>query len=182
MAHPFEVSRIHHVAYRCRDAKETSDWYARVLGMEFTLAFAEDHVPSTGAHDPYMHIFLDAGGGNILAFFELPEQAPMGRDENTPAWVQHLALEVPSFAALLTAKRHIEAEGVVVVGPTSHGIFQSIYFFDPNGHRIELACNTGTPGQLAELRRIAPLMLEEWSKTKKAPRHAAWLHNRTVGN
>ena len=88
MTSPVKLSRIHHVAYRCRDAKETVDWYARVLGMEYTTAFAEDHVPSTGEYDPYMHVFLDAGGGNVLAFFELPNQPEMGRDEKTPAWVQ----------------------------------------------------------------------------------------------
>ena len=65
MTSPVKLSRIHHVAYRCRDAKETVDWYHRVLGMEYTTAFAEDHVPSTGAYDPYMHIFLDAGGGAV---------------------------------------------------------------------------------------------------------------------
>jgi len=63
-----------------------------------------------------------------------------------------------------------------VVGPTYHGIFRSIYFFDPNGHRLELACNIGTPEQYDELKRVAPLMLAEWSETKKAPRHADWLH------
>jgi catechol 2,3-dioxygenase-like lactoylglutathione lyase family enzyme len=176
MTLPFALSRIHHVAYRCKDAKETADWYARMLGMTFTTAFSEDHVPSTGAYDPYMHIFLDCGGGNVLAFFELPQQPAMGRDENTPAWVQHLAFEVPTLEALLAAKAHLEAEGVEVLGPTYHGIFKSIYFFDPNGHRLELACNIGTPEQHAELRTLAPLMLEEWSRTKTAPRHAAWLH------
>lgn len=30
--------------------------------------------------------------------------------------------------------------------------------------------------QYAELEKVAPLMLEEWSQTKKAPRHADWLH------
>lgn len=176
MTAPFALTRIHHVAYRCRDAAATADWYARVLGMEFTTAFAEDHVPSTGAHDPYMHIFLDAGGGNVLAFFELPNQPEMGRDANTPAWVQHIAFEVADMDALMAAKAHIEAQGVEVLGPTYHGIFRSIYFFDPNGHRLELACNIGTPEQRAELKRVAPLMLEEWSRTKRAPRHAAWLH------
>ncbi len=172
----FKLERIHHVAYRCRDAKETVAWYNRVLGMVYTNAFSEDHVPSTGAYDPYMHVFLDCGGGNVLAFFELPNQPEMGRDENTPDWVQHLAFEVGDETALLTAKAHIEAQGIDVLGPTYHGIFKSIYFFDPNGHRLELACNIGTPDQYAELRRVAPLMLEEWSKTKKAPRHADWLH------
>lgn len=170
------LSRIHHVAYRCNDAKATVEWYERVLGMTFTTAFAEDHVPSTGAYDPYMHVFLDCGGGNVVAFFELPEQPAMGRDSNTPAWVQHLAFEVEDEAALLAAKAHIEAQGIDVLGPTWHGIFKSIYFFDPNGHRLELACNIGTPEQYAELKTLAPIMLDEWSQTKRAPRQAAWLH------
>jgi catechol 2,3-dioxygenase-like lactoylglutathione lyase family enzyme len=176
MTQPPKLSRIHHVAYRCRDAAETVEWYRRVLGMEYTTAFAEDRVPSTGEEDPYMHVFLDAGGGNVLAFFELPTQPAMGRDPNTPIWVQHLAFEVESEAALLAAKTHVEAQGIPVLGPTYHGIFKSIYFFDPNGHRLELACNIGTPEQHAELKTLAPIMLEEWSRTRRAPRQAAWLH------
>lgn len=171
-----KLSRIHHVAYRCRDAGQTVEWYARVLGMDYVTAFAEDKVPSTGEDDPYMHVFLDAGGGNVLAFFELPNQPEMGRDPATPAWVQHIAFEVADEAALLAAKAHIEAQGVDVLGPTYHGIFRSIYFFDPNGHRLELACNIGTAEQLAELKALAPQMLEEWSRTRRAPRQAAWLH------
>jgi len=171
-----DLKRIHHVAYRCNDAKETVEWYSRVLGMSYTTAFAEDKVPSTGEDDPYMHVFLDCGGGNVLAFFELPNQAAMGRDPNTPAWVQHLAFEVEDEAALLAASAHVEAQGIDVLGPTWHGIFRSIYFFDPNGHRLELACNIGAPEQYDELKRVAPLMLQEWSRTKRAPRHAEWLH------
>lgn len=176
MTQPPTLQRIHHVAYRCHDAKETVDWYARILGMAYVTAFAEDKVPSTGEEDPYMHIFLDAGGGNILAFFELPNQPRMGRDVHTPPWVQHIAFEVADEAALGAAKAHIEAQGIAVLGPTYHGIFKSIYFFDPNGHRLELACNIGTAAQHLELRRLAPLMLDEWARTKRAPRHADWLH------
>ena len=171
-----ELKRIHHVAYRCKDAKETVEFYRSILDMEFTVAFAEDHVPSTKAADPYMHVFLDCGMGNVLAFFELPTQPEMDRDRNTPEWVQHIAFEVEDYDALLAAKERIESAGLDVLGPTDHGIFQSIYFFDPNGHRLELVANTGTQEQLDELKRIAPDMLEEWSQTKKAPRHAAWLH------
>jgi glyoxylase I family protein len=171
------LTGIHHVAYRCHDAKATVEWYSRVLGMAFTTAFAEDHVPSTGEYDPYMHVFLDCGGGNVVAFFELPHQPEMGCDPNTPAWVQHLALKVADFEGLMAAKAHIEAQGIDVLGPTWHGIFRSIYFFDPNGHRLELVCNIGTPEQYAELARVAPLMLEEWSTTRQAPHHADWLHH-----
>ena len=41
------VQQLHHVAYRCRDAKETVEFYQRVLNMGFVLAIAEDEVPST---------------------------------------------------------------------------------------------------------------------------------------
>ena len=173
MTAPVKLERIHHVAYRCKDAKATVDWYADILGMAFTTAFSEDHVPSTGEYDPYMHVFLDCGGGNVIAFFELPNQPDMGKDPNTPDWVQHIAFEVADLDALLAAKLHIEGQGVEVIGPTCHGIFQSIYFFDPNGHRLELACNIGTADQYAEMKRTAPVMLREWSETKKAPRHGA---------
>lgn len=169
---------IHHVAYRCKDARETVEFYRDLFGMEYTTAFAEDHVPSTGEYDPYMHVFLDAGNGNVLAFFELPQQQPMGRDENTPLWVQHIAFKVKSVDDLTQTKARAEARGLDVIGPTDHGIFKSIYFFDPNGHRLELAVDTGTVEELAELRRVAPLMLEEWDRTKKAPQHAAWLHEK----
>jgi len=171
-----KIERIHHVAYRCKDAKETVEFYQRVLNMDFQIAFAENQVPSTKEPDPYMHVFLDAGMGNVLAFFELPTKEPMDRDHNTPEWVQHIAFEVEDVAALTAAQAHIEAEGLDVIGPTNHGIFQSIYFFDPSGHRLELVANTQTQEQIDELKRVAPAMLEEWSRTKRAPRHAAWLH------
>ena len=171
-----KLERIHHVAYRCKDAKETVEFYQRVLNMEFQLAFAEDKVPSTKEADPYMHVFLDAGMGNVLAFFELPTKEPMDRDNNTPEWVQHIAFEVADYEALEAAKVHVEAEGLDVIGPINHGIFQSIYFFDPSGHRLELVANTQTQEQIDELKRVAPAMLEEWSQTKRAPKHAAWLH------
>ena len=169
---------FHHVAYRCNDAKETIEFYQTHLGMDFQLAIAEDHVPSTGAYDPYMHIFMDAGNGNVLAFFELPEQPDMDRDRNTPEWVQHIALRVESLEHLLSAKESLEATGIEVLGPTHHGIFKSIYFFDPNGHRLELAADIHTPEQMSSLKAVAPDMIAEWSITKKAPRHAAWLHEK----
>jgi lactoylglutathione lyase len=76
------------------------------------LAIAEDEVPSTKAADLYMHVFLDAGAGSILAFLELPSQPPMDRDRNTPAWVQHLALECDSVETLLATKKRLEAAGI----------------------------------------------------------------------
>lgn len=170
------IRKIHHVAYRCKDAKETVAFYRDILDMDLVLAIAEDRVPSTKAPDPYIHIFLDAGQGNVLAFFEIPNSPPMGRDENTPAWVQHIAFELGSMDELLAARDKIEAAGLEVIGPTDHYLFKSIYFFDPNGHRLELCANVERPGALEKLHEVAPDMVEEWSRTKRAPRHAAFMH------
>jgi catechol-2,3-dioxygenase len=127
-----------------------------------------------------MHLFMDAGQGNILAFFEIPNSPPMGRDANTPEWVQHIAFKVDSEATLLEAKARLEAAGVAVIGPTDHAIFKSIYFFDPNGHRLELAADVGTPEQMKQLDDVKWAMLEEWTRTKRAPKHAAWMHEREL--
>ena len=173
---------IHHVAYRCRDARETVLWYKKMLNMDFVLAIAENQVPSTHEPDPYIHIFIDAGGGNILAFFEVPTQPPMGRDPNTPEWVQHIAFRVTDRAELLEFRDHLQANGVEVLGVTDHGAFHSIYFFDPNGHRVELACPD--PEETAMYRKLDAVkwdMLEEWSKTKRAPKHAEFLHAKEFG-
>jgi lactoylglutathione lyase len=172
-----KIQRLHHVAYRCIDAKQTVEWYEKYLNMRFVLAIAEDQVPSTKAPDPYMHVFLDMGQDNILAFFELPNSPAMGRDTNTPAWVQHLAMKVDSLETLLETKARLEAGGIEVIGPTDHTIFQSIYFFDPNGHRLELAVDTGTPEMMRKLDAVKWDMLNEWAVTKRAPAHARWMHD-----
>jgi lactoylglutathione lyase len=125
-------------------------------------------------------VFLDAGGGNILAFFELPTQPEMDRDHNTPTWVQHLAMKVDSLETLIETKAKLEAAGIDVIGPTNHTIFKSIYFFDPNGHRLELAYDCGTPEIHNKLDAVKWEMLEEWSRTKKAPQHAAWMHDGSI--
>ena len=173
------IEKIHHVAYRCHDAKQTGQWYGRMPNMGVVPAVAGDAVPSTQAPDRCLHVFLDAGGGNVPAFFELPTQAPMGRDPNTPEWVQHIAFKVKDRETLLAYRKHLEANGVEVLGVTDHGAFHSIYFFDPNGHRVELACPD--PDEAETLRRMDEVkwdMLKEWSRTKRAPKHADFLHAR----
>jgi catechol 2,3-dioxygenase-like lactoylglutathione lyase family enzyme len=166
------------VAYRCNDAKETVEWYVKNLNMDFVLAIAEDQVPSTKEPDPYMHVFLDAGQGNVLAFFELPTKPAMGRDENTPEWVQHIAFKVKDMQTLLEYKKHLQDNGIDVLGVTDHSVFHSIYFFDPNGHRLELAApDTAEQAKLNRLDEVKWEMLEEWSQTKRAPQHAKWMHS-----
>jgi len=164
---------VHHIAYRCKDSKQTVDFYEKALGLSYTFAVAEDKNPTTGEIDPFMHIFFQLPDGSYLAFFELPKSPEMGRDPNTPVWVQHLAMDVDSEEELVTAKKHLESMGVEVVGPTDHKICKSIYFFDPNGHRLELAYRTMPPAMERALKEASEPMLEEWSRTKRAPKLAA---------
>jgi catechol-2,3-dioxygenase len=81
-------------------------------------------------------------------------------------------------AELEATKAGCEAAGIPVVGITDHTIFKSIYFFDPNGHRLELAADTATPEMKRKLDAVKWAMLDEWAQTRRAPRHAAWMHEK----
>lgn len=170
---------LHHVAYRCLDAKQTTEFYTTFLDVEFNIAVAENKVPSTGEFSPHIHIFFQMEDGSFIAFFELPESKEMRLDPNTPAWVQHLALKVADMDTLLAYKQRLLDGGVEVVGPTDHKICQSIYFFDPNGHRLELTVDTASAKLRALLAGKADATLEVWSRTKRAPDVDADLHART---
>lgn len=161
--------KLHHAAFRCRDARETVEFYTGVLGLRFTHAMGEDHVPSTGKYSPHVHIFFEMEDGSHIAFFECPkdEGEPSGRDPKTPAWIQHFAFEVADEATLLRAKGELEAKGVEVLGPTDHdGFIKSIYFLDPSGHRLELTARTcHDPVRLQSFIDEAPKVLELWEQT-----------------
>jgi glyoxylase I family protein len=163
------ISRLHHAAYRCKDAKETVEFYTKYLDLDFNIAVAENEVPSTGEWSPHIHIFLQMPDSSFIAFFELPEDEGNMLDPDTPAWVQHLALEVADMETLNVYKKRLEDGGIDVLGPTDHKICQSIYFFDPSGHRLELAVDTTTAEMGAMLADKAPVTLDAWSKTKRAP-------------
>lgn len=163
-----QVKSLHHVAYRCKDAKETAAFYTKGLGLKYSMAVSNDTVLSTGEYSPHFHIFFEMEDGSHVAFFEVPESEPMGFDPNTPDWVQHLALRVDSMEDLLDAKQRLEGMGVEVLGPADHRICQSIYFRDPSGHRLELSFPTQTPEMTEALESAADDMLEEWDRTKRA--------------
>ena len=170
------VKRMHHVAYRCRDAKRTAEFYTKALGLKFTMAMSEERVPTTGAECPYMHIFFQLADGSHVAFFDLANAAPMALDPNTPPWVQHLALEVENAEALEQAAQRLRDYGVQVIGPVDHQIFKSVYFHDPDGHRVELTYRTETPEAMKALDQVKDEMLEEWSKTRRVSSQASWVH------
>jgi hypothetical protein len=51
--------------------------------------------------------------------------------------------------------------------PTNHGFCKSIYFFDPNGQRMEMTAKTEKPGERDRFAQAAPAVLAEWEPHKK---------------
>ncbi len=169
MSLPFEpIHRLHHFAWRCKDAEQTRAFYEDLLGLPLTHTIQADRVPSTGEHCPYVHIFFALEDGSSLAFFDLGDNEVALPSANTPAWVNHIALKVASMESLEHAKQQLEAAGVDVLGITDHGFVRSIYFFDPNGIRLELTVDM-TDGKASEFdMKQARSKLDAWTQEKSS--------------
>jgi len=168
MAALIPVQGLHHYAYRCRDAEDTRHFYEDILGLPLAHVIRADHVPSTGAYCPYVHVFFEMGDGSYMAFFDLGDGQAAEPSANTPDWVNHIALQVDSEAGLLAAKARLEQAGIEVVGVTDHGFVRSIYFFDPNGIRLELTTRTAPAATLDEYKASAHAALADWVRTRPA--------------
>ena len=162
------LRKLHHVAYRCKDATETVDFYTNALGLKFSHAIAQDRVPSTQARNPHLHVFFEMEDASCIAFFELPELPAMQPDPNTPDWVQHLALEVKDMATMEEGVRRLRDRGVEVIGPIDHHFCQSVYFFDPSGHRLEMTVRTANEADAERFATQAKITLAEWQARKAA--------------
>jgi catechol 2,3-dioxygenase-like lactoylglutathione lyase family enzyme len=160
------IQGLHHFAYRCRDAEETRHFYEDILGLPLVHVIKADHVPSTGEYCPYVHIFFRMADGSYIAFFDLGDDVTPAPSPNTPSWVNHLALRVNSIDELKAAKTRLEAAGVEVLGITDHHIIQSIYFFDPDGIRLELTTPTVSAEEMERLAREAHREVDEWAALK----------------
>ena len=162
------IRGLHHYAYRCRDCEETRAFYEDVLGLPLVHVIRSDIVPSTGERCPYAHIFFRMTDGSHLAFFDLGDNVAAAPSPNTPEWVNHIALRVDSIEALRQAKARLEAAGVEVLGITDHHIIESIYFFDPNGIRLELTVPTASAETTARHAREAHAAVAAWTREKQA--------------
>jgi len=138
---PTTVQGVHHLALICRDTEETIKFYQEFLG--FPLVELVENRDYKGSN----HFFFDIGNGNLLGFFDFP-----GHDH--PAWmetiggVQHLAISI-SAEQFDAAKRKFDGAGIDYLGP-DRGVYDSVYFRDPNGvglelYREELGIFNGTP-------------------------------------
>jgi catechol 2,3-dioxygenase-like lactoylglutathione lyase family enzyme len=170
------IHGLHHFAWRCRDAEETRHFYEDLLGLPLWHIIQSDHVPSTGEYCPYTHLFFRMSDGSCVAFFDLGDDVAAAPSPNTPSWVNHLALRIDTVEHLERIKAKLERAGVEVIGVTDHHIFKSIYFFDPNGIRLELTAQIASEMQMLEQSRAVHERLAQWTQRKQA-----WRAERAAG-
>ena len=137
---------VHHLALNTDDMKLTVDFYSGVLGMPLIHAMRVPPGLGTGSgnrgNPPFenlRHYFFDMGNDSTVAFFEIPKGAKPHGDRDAIANMQHVAFATsPETAADLLAR--LERHGVANSGVIeSLPGLMSIYFFDPNGIRLEFA-------------------------------------------
>ena len=153
---------VHHLALNTDDMKVTLDFYTRVLGMPLVHALKVPPGIGTGpanrGNPPFenlRHYFLDAGGDSLLAFFELPKGKTPKADRNAIGTMQHVSFAV-SEERFSAVKSNIEKAGVKYLGPIDVGVDTwSIYFFDPNGIRLEACCQPKAKEKPKVIRSVA---------------------------
>lgn len=170
------IQQLHHYAYRARDAEETRHFYEDILGLPLYHIIQSDYVPSTGEYCPYTHFFFRLQDGSFIAFFDLGDDEKALPSPNTPAWVNHVAFRVASVAQLEAMRARLQAHGVDVIGVTDHHVFKSIYFFDPNGVRLELSADVASAEQMERESHDARARLDAWTARK-----AQWRLDRAQG-
>ena len=173
---PAAVQQLHHYAYKARDAEETRHFYEDILGLPLYHIIQSDYVPSTGEYCPYTHFFFRLQDGSFIAFFDLGDDVKPDPSPNTPLWVNHIAFRVNTVQELENTKARLQAHGVDVLGVTDHHIFKSIYFFDPNGIRLELAAQVASAEEMHKDSTTARARLDAWTERK-----AQWRCERAGG-
>ena len=169
------IKGLYHYAYPCRDAEETRHFYEDILGMRLVHVVTADHV-STGQTTSFAHVFFEMTDGSCIAFFDLGDNIKAEPSPNTPAWVNHIAFKVKDADALNAMKARLEANKIEVVGITDHEFVHSIYFFDPNGVRLELTAQLADEFQMLQESKTAHARLNEWTARKEQ-----WRKDRAEG-
>ena len=118
------VTRLGHTGIYVEDLARMRDFYTRVLGLTVT---DED--------DERGMVFLSSRPDEEHHEFVIMRGRTAPRDARL---VQQISWHVGSVDDLLEFHQVLEAEGVVVEREVTHGIALAIYFFDPEGNRIEV--------------------------------------------
>ena len=118
------VTRLGHTGIYVEDLARMRDFYTRVLGLTVTDEDDERGMVFLSSRpDEEHHEFVLMRGRNA------PPDARL---------IQQISWHVAGVDDLLAFHRLLLAEGVNVEREVTHGIALAIYFFDPEGNRIEV--------------------------------------------
>lgn len=178
---------IHHLALNTDDMKMTIDFYAGVLGMPLVHALKVPPGLGTGpgnrGNPPFenlRHYFFDAGGDTMLAFFEMPRGAKQTGDRDALAAMQHCSFTATEerFHQLMT---RLNDAGVPMTGPVPVGAGTwSVYFFDPNGIRLEFSYQAHDGSDVRVLERWTQTRQEALAELESLSTDAVWLNKVTA--
>ena len=128
-----QVQGVHHITLVGSTRQSAIDFWQGLLGMRFIF-----EQPNLGRPDEN-HLYFDPGDGRLLTVFTHQERQDARRPAPREAGcVEHLAFNVSRATQAQVAKR-LEARGIPFKA-FDRGFMDSIYFSDPNGLRLELAC------------------------------------------
>lgn len=138
---------VHHLALTTEDMKATTEFFVDILGMKLVHAMKVPAGLGTGPNNrgnpPYesiRHYFFDMGNDSLLAFFEIPKGAEPAANRNAIGGMQHVAFVVTDNR-FREIEQRLKDNNIEYNGPTPQlpGLI-GIYFYDPNGIRMEMAC------------------------------------------
>ena len=159
------IQGLHHSAYRCRDSEQTRAFYEDFLGLPLVNTL-EIHATKTGRLTDTLHTFFAMSDGSCLAFFEAPDMPFEFKPQHD--YDLHIALQVDrtTLEAMLEKGRSLGMENRGIV---DHRMFDSLYFRDPNGYVIELACKrSGHDDAMNGAQDQARAKLDRWTAARRA--------------
>jgi len=134
-----QVQGVHHLTFVGSNREAVIEFYQGILGMRMVLDQPNLDVPGEE------HLYFDPGDGRLLTYFVRPtrenDQAPNPEEIGN---LHHMALTV-SRAVYTQVVERLRDLGIENTGPIDRGFMDSIYFRDPNGQRLELACYKFVP-------------------------------------
>lgn len=129
-----QTQGVHHITLTGADRQTSIDFWEGVLGMPFIFDQPNLDDPDEG------HLYFDPGDGRLITIFTNETRtAVQKRTPTDPGCVHHLAFNV-SHASFSQAVERLDERGIAHSGPKDRGFMDSIYFKDPMGLLIELAC------------------------------------------